>query len=307
MTKHERRQLFALKVLQEDEEAKKRNEHLEMWKQHESRCLALGLDPNLNAACDPQTGFPIFFDHSSGTWQNCPSSSGPSPSLPHSVTPTVCPSPMYSVNPSLMQNCPMCTNISICSNMSNSVCHNGVMRNNMPMPNGSVCSNAAGPTCQGQAYPNMTPQYQGPIRQSDFEPLEASYHDSVPPESVQFSYDENCISEINRPVITEVPFNVPIKLPPKWKTAKDSKGRVYYYHTKERVSQWEPPQWTEEDARIEAARTVAMEMGEESSSSTESSTDTSSEDEDEEIENVVENEEKSTENTQTELVRLKCK
>jgi hypothetical protein len=36
-----------------------------------------------------------------------------------------------------------------------------------------------------------------------------------------------------------------IKLPPKWKAARDSEGRLYYYHTKTRVSQWYPPKWEE--------------------------------------------------------------
>lgn len=282
MTKHERRQLFALKVLQEDEEAKKRNEHLEMWKQHESRCLALGIDPNLNAACDPQTGFPIFYDHSTGTWQNCPSSSGPSPSMPHSVTPTMCPSPMYSVNASMMHSCPMCPNMSLSSGMNNSMC-NGMVPNNIPLTNG--CPNVH---CQGQSYPDMTPQYP----QSNYEGMD--YNESLPPESAQVPYEENLLNDLNRPVITEVPLNAPIKLPPKWKAVKDPKGRLYFYHIKERVSQWEPPQWTEEDAKIEAARTVALEMGEDSSSSSESSTDTSSEDEDDDGENAeVEVEEKT--------------
>lgn len=34
-----------------------------------------------------------------------------------------------------------------------------------------------------------------------------------------------------------------LKLPPKWKTARDSEGRLYYYHTKTRQSQWYPPAW----------------------------------------------------------------
>jgi len=38
-----------------------------------------------------------------------------------------------------------------------------------------------------------------------------------------------------------------IKLPPKWKMAKDSKGRPYYYHMKSKVSQWVPPSWDEDN------------------------------------------------------------
>lgn len=37
--------------------------------------------------------------------------------------------------------------------------------------------------------------------------------------------------------------SISLKLPPKWKIATDEQGRVYYYHTKTRVSQWYPPAW----------------------------------------------------------------
>ncbi|KAH0814371.1 hypothetical protein GEV33_008420 [Tenebrio molitor] len=37
------------------------------------------------------------------------------------------------------------------------------------------------------------------------------------------------------------PIPPPVKLPPKWKCAKDKYGRPYYYHVKIRNSQWEPP------------------------------------------------------------------
>lgn len=33
----------------------------------------------------------------------------------------------------------------------------------------------------------------------------------------------------------------PLDLPPKWKWARDKRGRVYYYQIKERISQWLPP------------------------------------------------------------------
>ncbi|KAK7506668.1 hypothetical protein BaRGS_00002143 [Batillaria attramentaria] len=32
-------------------------------------------------------------------------------------------------------------------------------------------------------------------------------------------------------------------LPPNWKTARDAEGRLYYYHTVTRQTQWEPPAW----------------------------------------------------------------
>jgi len=33
------------------------------------------------------------------------------------------------------------------------------------------------------------------------------------------------------------------RLPPNWKTAKDKDGKVYYYHTVTRQTQWEAPLW----------------------------------------------------------------
>jgi len=38
-----------------------------------------------------------------------------------------------------------------------------------------------------------------------------------------------------------------VKLPPKWKTARDSSGRVYYYHSITRVTQWDPPTMEQEE------------------------------------------------------------
>ncbi|XP_059174728.1 uncharacterized protein LOC131954909 isoform X2 [Physella acuta] len=44
------------------------------------------------------------------------------------------------------------------------------------------------------------------------------------------------------------PPTVPVtKLPPNWKTAKDSEGRVYYYHAFTRQTQWEMPNWDDND------------------------------------------------------------
>lgn len=150
-------------------------------------------------------------------------------------------------------------------------------------PAGMTPSHSAGMT---PSYANMTPQYQPPpLPLTTFEPTLSMYQEPIHPESIPLPYEEPGIScpdtAAIEPVITEVPLNAPIKLPPKWKSSKDAAGRVYFYHVKERISQWVPPQWTEEDARAEAARAVASEMDDDSSSSTESSTETSSEEEDE--------------------------
>lgn len=33
----------------------------------------------------------------------------------------------------------------------------------------------------------------------------------------------------------------PLDLPPMWKFAIDERGRIYYYHVKIRIPQWNPP------------------------------------------------------------------
>jgi len=39
-----------------------------------------------------------------------------------------------------------------------------------------------------------------------------------------------------------VDYNLPqLDLPPFWKYAIDPKGRIYYYHVKIRIPQWDPP------------------------------------------------------------------
>ena len=72
MTKHERRQLFALKVAKEEEEERQRRQQQELWKEHEVQCVALGMDPHATAAADPQTGFPLFFNPVVGQWESYP-------------------------------------------------------------------------------------------------------------------------------------------------------------------------------------------------------------------------------------------
>ena len=37
------------------------------------------------------------------------------------------------------------------------------------------------------------------------------------------------------------PGQVTIRLPPKWRLARDQEGHIYFYHTKTRFSQWDIP------------------------------------------------------------------
>lgn len=60
-----------------------------------------------------------------------------------------------------------------------------------------------------------------------------------------------------------------IKLPPKWKAARDGQGCVYYYHTKTRVSQWYPPVWEEPQQVEEVEQYDVVETSEDESSAEE--------------------------------------
>lgn len=59
----------------------------------------------------------------------------------------------------------------------------------------------------------------------------------------------------------------PIDLPPKWKSATDTRGRTYYYHVKERVSQWLPP--PPDHIGVQPDSSSTSESSEESTSSNE--------------------------------------
>lgn len=76
--------------------------------------------------------------------------------------------------------------------------------------------------------------------------------------------DQQFTSTENRPPQPEVP---PIDLPPKWKSATDSRGRTYYYHVKERISQWLPP--PPDHIGVQPDSSSTSESSEESSSSNE--------------------------------------
>lgn len=83
----------------------------------------------------------------------------------------------------------------------------------------------------------------------------------------QFSNLASTESVTSRPQ-PEVPA---IDLPPKWKSATDSRGRIYYYHVKERISQWLPP--PPDHIGVQPDSSSTSESSEESSSSNEDDED----------------------------------
>lgn len=62
-----------------------------------------------------------------------------------------------------------------------------------------------------------------------------------------------------------------LDLPPKWKWARDKRGRVYYFHVKERVSQWLPP--PPDHIAVQPDSSTTSESSDESSSSNEDEED----------------------------------
>lgn len=116
--------------------------------------------------------------------------------------------------------------------------------------------------------PGAAPTHPAPGMPVD---TQSPYHHQVHPASLP----------IQQPFVPAPPppLPPPVQLPPKWKSAKDSEGRIYYYHVKTRISQWEPPQWTEADQQPD------------SETSSESSDDDEDEEEDEESSSTEEEEE----------------
>jgi hypothetical protein len=43
---------------------------------------------------------------------------------------------------------------------------------------------------------------------------------------------------------------VVVRLPPRWKVAKDAEGRVYYYNTRTKETSWEPPKCDDESSSV---------------------------------------------------------
>lgn len=101
------------------------------------------------------------------------------------------------------------------------------------------------------------------------------YNHVEKPVDQQFSNLTAAESVTSRPPQPEVP---PIDLPPKWKSATDGRGRTYYYHVKERISQWLPP--SPDHIGVQPDSSSTSESSEESSSSNDDEEDAEDDHED---------------------------
>ena len=72
----------------------------------------------------------------------------------------------------------------------------------------------------------------------------------------------------------ETPSAITIHLPPRWRLARDATGHVYFYHTKTRVSQWEPPAMLNSALGSDSSSESSSDSDSDSSSTTDVSTHT---------------------------------
>ena len=82
-----------------------------------------------------------------------------------------------------------------------------------------------------------------------------------------------------------------VRLPPRWRAARDSSGRVYYYHANTRQAQWQPPSDQQEDrGEVESDRQLSQQAYRVETAETDSEEDQGEEGEDTDTEEDSEEE-----------------
>nr|XP_033327468.1 probable histone-lysine N-methyltransferase CG1716 [Megalopta genalis] len=272
MTKYERRQLFAMKVAKEEEERQRRQQQ-ESWQDHENRCLALGIDPHTTAMVDPQTGYPVFYNPSLGQWQHYTTQEG---EISQQCTPVYVGGPQSvtghsqsTIPPQNSHVLPPTISSEISPGMSSNI-PSGVppvvyTLSQTPVFNQTTTAYSLLPHCH-QQYPES----QLPLSNN-------LVHGGTPPVAIQTQplydhiekqSDQQFPAKSFKSPQTEIPA---IDLPPKWKSATDARGRTYYYHVKERISQWLPP--PPDHIGVQPDSSSSSESSEDSSSSNEDDED----------------------------------
>ncbi|XP_033101978.1 uncharacterized protein LOC117105068 isoform X2 [Anneissia japonica] len=104
------------------------------------------------------------------------------------------------------------------------------------------------------ADPNVHQQLQSQIINQNLTPVAVNSQTS----STSISSIQTVVPTVED--IPSPPKPPPNKLPPNWKTATDSEGKVYYYHALTRQTQWDPPSWDGNDA-IPGDDEVEMDLG----------------------------------------------
>ncbi|XP_018317830.1 uncharacterized protein Set2 isoform X5 [Mycetomoellerius zeteki] len=245
MTKYERRQLFALQVAKEEEERQRRQQQ-ESWQEHENRCLALGIDPHTTAMVDPQTGYPVFYNPTLDQWQHYSTQDGGEAT--QQCTPVYVGS---APSTGIMGQSPHVLSSSMTNDMSSGIT-TGIPPGVPPPVAYSLSQTPVfSQTSSYSLISHPQPYTEGQLSLSN---------------NQQFSNLTSAENTTSRP--PEVPA---IDLPPKWKSATDSRGRTYYYHVKERISQWLPP--PPDHIGVQPDSSSTSESSDESSSSNEDDED----------------------------------
>lgn len=247
LSKYERRKLFAMQV--EQEEVERRFKQRELWRQHELHCMAMGTDPRFTPM-DVTRNFQYVWNPQTGQWQTFAVNSNPvmNPNLPppprfnsgvyFPFSSNNMPPPALPNNPNLLhthsnithlkpnlrpinlqntQTIQLPSNISV--NLPNSIVQNIIsVANNGMMANSPIVS---------------THSLVNDVLENDDDKSEVILYINF-----VFLFVINYCSKVK----FVGPIPPPVKLPPRWKSAKDRFGRPYYYHIKIRVSQWEPPE-----------------------------------------------------------------
>ncbi|OAD55578.1 Histone-lysine N-methyltransferase SETD2 [Eufriesea mexicana] len=266
MTKYERRQLFALKVAKEEEERQRRQQQ-ESWQDHETRCLALGIDPHTTAMVDPQTGYPVFYNPSIGQWQQYPTQDG---EINQQCTPVYVGGPQTVPGHTQSGIVPQSSHVlppSISSEISPGISNNipsGVppvvyTLSQTPVFNQTTTAYSLLSHCHQQYPEGQLPLSNNLVLSGTSVTIqtESRY------EHIEKQSDQQFPTTFRQAQL-EIP---PIDLPPKWKSAIDARGRTYYYHVKERISQWLPP--PPDHIGVQPDSSSTSESSEESSSSNE--------------------------------------
>lgn len=265
LSKEARRKAFAMKVQQEEQEREarriqaekdaeaQRHAQEEWWRYHEERCRQLSLDPHVTAAIFnsqyynpatnqwmaythpqdpnlPQNSYqsdigqnPVMFptDHNSPIPAQLQAASFPgiftgAPNQPPPYDPSHLPPGIPGVSP-----------------VPNGVSP-GVL---VAIPHSSSAATTttdASLIVQAGAVDPQSTTYQLPqVTEDSFRTQDATIPQAYPGTGIP--------AENQQLAAQYLPPPVPVKLPPKWKCAKDAEGRTYYYHVKTRISQWEPP------------------------------------------------------------------
>lgn len=298
LSRVERRKLFALQHELKEEERKLKQR--EMWRQHEANCMMIGADPRFTAPFDPNRGYQLIWNPQIGQWQNCalpspsrmypmqhplpqmsniglPHHSKSLPAFPPHPPPLNLQSNMNLAQPPL----PPLPSNSLQGHLPPAHLSHTNMQGHLPqqghLPSHlSQMHHAQGHLPQNNPYghiplPQTSIAMQIPPLPGGMPPLPAG----IPPlQNVQTQIQQS-IDEDPSQVKFMGPIPPPVKLPPKWKCAKDKYGRPYYYHIKIRKSQWEPPPIEEQPETSDSESS-----SETSSVSSDSSSENSDSDED---------------------------